>query len=212
MKIALLGAESTGKSSLAQAMARSLRASGWRVQVVPELLRTWCEREGRMPRPEELLPLAQAQEARVDEAQAEADIAIADTTALLLAVHGGLLFRDHPLVRMAFERQRGYALTLLTGLDLPWQPDGLMRQGPQAREPVDAILRQLLAEAGVPFKVVYGSGPQRLHNALQAVAETAPLAWPLEDVPEPRWTGLCGDCDDGACEHRLFRRLIGRVD
>jgi nicotinamide riboside kinase len=209
MKIALLGAESTGKSSLAAVMADSLRARGARVVVVPERLRAWCEREGRSPRPEELLPLAQEQESAVDQAQAEADIVISDTTALLVAIHGGLLFRDHPLMRMAFERQRSYGLTLLAGLDLPWRPYGLLRQGPQAREPVDTLLRQLLAQAGVPFKLVYGSGPQRLHNALQAVAEAAPWAWSLEHAPRQRWTGFCGNCDDGACEHQLFQRLKG---
>ena len=209
MKIALLGAESTGKSTLADGMAQALRNRGLRVAVVAELLRGWCARVGRAPRPDELLPIAQAQESAVEEAARHADLVIADTTALMVAIHGGLLFRDHPLMQLAFARQRTYGLTLLMGLDVEWQADGLMRHDPGAREPVDTLLRQLLGEAGVGFRMVYGHGAERTGNALQALAEAAPWAWPLEDAPAARWTGSCEDCDDGGCEHRLFRRLLG---
>ena len=44
MKIALLGAESTGKSRLADELASQLRAQGRSVVVVPEVLREWCHR------------------------------------------------------------------------------------------------------------------------------------------------------------------------
>ena len=61
MIVAIVGAESTGKTMLAQALAARLRAA-W----VPEVLREWCDREGRTPRPEEQLPIAEEQERRVD--------------------------------------------------------------------------------------------------------------------------------------------------
>ena len=66
MKIALLGAESTGKTQLSSELAQALREQGKSVAVVPEVLREWCQREGRTPRPEEQLPIAQEQERRVD--------------------------------------------------------------------------------------------------------------------------------------------------
>jgi hypothetical protein len=43
--------------------------------------------------------------------------------------------------------------------------DGLQRDGPHVREPVDALVRQVLDQGGVPYRVVYGSGSQRLMNA-----------------------------------------------
>lgn len=169
MKIALLGAESTGKTQLAADLAAQLRRRGQTVAVVPEMLREWCEREQRTPRPEEQLPIAQEQEQRVEAAAATADIVIADTTALMIAIYSAMLFEDGSLYRFALSRQRDYELTLLTGLDLPWVADGLQRDGPHVREPVDALVRSSLAKAGVAYQVVYGSGDERLRNALAAV-------------------------------------------
>ena len=61
------------------------------------------------------------------------------------------------------------ALTLVSGLDLPWLPDGLQRDGPQAREPVDALLRGALAAAGIGYGMVYGVGAPRVLAALTAI-------------------------------------------
>lgn len=211
-RIALLGAESTGKTRLAQALASHLQAHGLRAAAVPEVLRAWCTREDRAPRPEEQLAIAEEQEARVDAAVAEgAQVVIADTSALLVAIYAGMLFEDGELLRFALERQRRYDATLVTGLDLPWVPDGLHRDAAHPREEVDALLRSLLQRAGVPFQVIYGSGAQRLHAALAALATAGVLpaqlaVRPPQDAPG-RWLGLCEKCSDPDCEHRLFTRL-----
>lgn len=203
MKIALLGAESTGKTQLAAELAAHLRAAGKSVAVVPEVLREWCQREGRTPRPEEQLPIAQDQERRVDEAAGHADIVIADTTALMVAIYSAMLFEDGTLYQFALERQGSYDLTLLTGLDLPWVADGLQRDGAHAREPVDALIRAALARAQVPYRLVYGSGKERLVNALAAMGESAPSGRPSRP-----WTWSCEKCSDPECEHRLFTGLL----
>jgi nicotinamide riboside kinase len=169
MKIALLGAESTGKTQLAAELAAHLRSQGKSVAVVPEFLREWCEREGRTPRPEEQMAIAQEQERRVDAAARTSQVVIADTTALMVAIYSAMLFEDGALYGFALERQRGYDLNLLTGLDLPWVADGLQRDGAHVREPVDALVREALARAGVNFRVIYGSGAERLANALAAI-------------------------------------------
>jgi nicotinamide riboside kinase len=169
MKIALLGAESTGKSQLAVDLAGHLRRRGMSAAVVPEILREWCQREGRTPRPEEQMAIAQEQERRVDDAAAASAIVIADTTSLMIAIYSAMLFEDGSLYQFALARQRSYDLTLLTGLDLPWVADGLQRDGPHVREPVDALVRNSLARAGVPYRVIYGQGEERLSNALAAV-------------------------------------------
>jgi nicotinamide riboside kinase len=211
-RIALLGAESTGKTQLSAELAAHLRGLGLRAVAMPEVLREWCLREGRSPLPEEQLAIAREQERRVDEAAAGADIVIADTTALMVAIYAGMLFEDGELYRFALERQRTYDATLVTGLDLPWVPDGLQRDAAQAREPVDALVRSLLQRAGLAFQVVYGQGSQRLRSALQALRSTGVL--PAEAVEEGAsgsaqraWVWVCDKCSDPACEHRLFKRL-----
>lgn len=209
MRIAVLGAESTGKTTLAQAMGERLRARGHRVAVVDETLRGWCERAGRMPSPAEAAGIARAHEARVDEALGGQDIVVADTTALVAALYGGLNFPDDPTWRWSLERQRAYPLTLLTGTDLPWRPDGLHRAGPHERDGFDALLRQALQQAGIGWRVVYGQGQERTLQALEALAEAAPWAWTPREEVRPRWVGACEACSDPDCERKLFTRLRG---
>lgn len=206
MKICLLGAESTGKTALAQALAAHYQSRGKTAAVAAELLREWCAHAGRMPRPEDLLQIARAHEARVDEAARSADIVIADTSALMVAIWGGMLFEDSELWRFAIERQCGYDATLVMGLDLPWAPDGLQRQGPESREPVDALVRGALERAGIAYRVVYGRGDERLASALLALGQGAPPA----DAAQRAWNWSCDKCSDPACEHRLFTGLLGR--
>lgn len=206
MKIALLGAESTGKTTLAADLEAQLRRGGRRVAVVPEVLRGWCKREGREPRPPEWLPIAREQERLVDAAAQDAQIVVADTTALMVAVYGAMPFEREPLLDFALQRQRGYDLTLVTGLDLPWVGDGLQRVGPQVREAVDAQLRDLLARAGVAYRVVYGSGAERLRNAIAALpgGTIECEADQAQGTTARRWVWQCDKCSDPECEHRLF--------
>lgn len=204
MRIALVGAESTGKTTLARALAAHFLAQGRHAVVVDEALRAWCERERREPRPEEQMAIAREQERLVDAAAAGADIVIADTTPLMVAIYGGLLFADDPLLRFALERQRGYDLTLVTGLDLPWADDGLHRDA-ASRERVDQLVRSLLEQAGIAYRVVYGTGDDRLRNALACLPD--PLR-PPDTSPQRAWTWQCDKCSDPDCEHRLFTSLV----
>ena len=223
-RIALLGAESTGKTQLSLALAQALRARGHEVHLVGEYLRAWCDAQGRTPHPHEQAHIA-AQQA--DAAlQASRGIVIADTTPMMTAVYSHRLFQDESLYPMAAAHQRLYDMTLVTGLDLPWVADGLQRDGPHVREPVDALLRAALHKAGVAYKVVYGQGPARLNNALlalgwEAMPEPQENDTPLNAAPTTReqaqyalnrgrtaWR--CDKCSDAECEHRLFSELIQR--
>lgn len=219
---AIVGAESTGKSTLAEALAlRLAEATGWRCTWVPEVLREWCEREGRTPAVHEQEAIAAEQGRRVDAAAAEHDIVICDTTPLMTAVYHRQVFGDSSMDDGALDWQRRRCtLTLLTALDLPWQADGLQRDGAHVREPVDATLRTLLIQAGLPFVVVGGLGEARVEAALDAVApflrqaKKAPPAPGLfsrlaaRDAAQPEWRWVCETCDVPDCEHaaRQLRR------
>lgn len=215
LRIAVVGAESTGKSTLAAALARALASeTGLACVAVPELLREWCDRERRTPRVDEQAGIAREARARIDDAAHAHDIVIADTTPLMTAVYSRLLFADRSLEAEAVQVQARMDLTLLTALDLPWVADGLQRDGPQVRVPVDTVLRELLVGHGLRWSLVSGTGDARLASALDAVA---PLVRPRRtpraglftrlaerDASQPPWPWSC-DCDDPACEHRLRR-------
>jgi nicotinamide riboside kinase len=171
LRIALIGAESTGKTTLAAALAARLaQDTGLRVTWVPEWLRLWCDEHGRTPRQDEQAAILQTQHARIEAAAARHDIVVCDTTALMTAVYSRIVFGDRSLDAQAAALHREMDLTLLTALDLPWVPDGAQRDGPQVRGPVDSALRELLAAHGLPWVVVAGSGAARVEHALAAVA------------------------------------------
>ncbi|WP_295643378.1 ATP-binding protein [uncultured Methylibium sp.] len=203
MIVALLGAESTGKTTLAQQLAQRLQARGLRSAVVAEVLREFCERAGRTPRPDEQAGIADEQWRRIEVARREADVVVADTTPLMIAVYSDYVFGDTALYDAALARQRQCTHTLLTGLDLPWQPDGLQRDGPQVRGPVDALIRGALQRAALPFAVIYGEGEARTEAALAALHPliTAPAADDGVAERAPRLRSRCRECLVPDCEH-----------
>ena len=225
MKIALLGAESTGKTRMAHELAEQWRALGRDVLHVPEVLREWCEREGRTPRPDEQSGIAQEQARRADAVRAD-EWLVADTTPLMTAIYSDMLFTDASLYAFALAHQRQYDLTLVTGLDIPWVADGLQRDGPHVREPVDTMLRTALARGDIHFQVVYGTGAARLENALHAIdamdangasgtidsiaaqARSIRLSGRFYSENKSNWRWPCDKCSDPDCEHTLFTQLM----
>ncbi|MEB0113912.1 ATP-binding protein [Variovorax sp. RTB1] len=220
--IAVLGAESTGKTELAHALAQRLNDRGIATTLVGEYLREWCDREGRTPRPDEQAAICDEQTRRIDDA-ASRSVVVTDTTAVMTAVYSDMLFDDASLFASALAAQRRCAITLLTALDLPWVADGLQRDGPHVREPVDTRVRAALAGANLPYTVVHGRGAERIANAWNAINSIAERAGDegrdgrnvrggsSEAGGRPTastWTWPCEKCSDPACEHRLFTDLL----
>ncbi len=203
--IALLGAESTGKTTLALALRDVLAADERDVVVVPEYLREFCDHAQRTPRPDEQRVIAETQTRRIDAAARAHAFVIADTTALMIAVYSEQVFGDTGLYADAqAAHARGSDLTLLTALDLPWQADGLQRDGPQVRKPVDAKVRTALTRAGVPFSIVFGCGDARRDAALACVQHAlhAHEQPPVDNDEAKRWHWHCERCGDATCERR----------
>jgi nicotinamide riboside kinase len=216
--IAIVGAESTGKSTLAHTLAQRI-ADETRLTATPvdEHLRTWCEQMGRTPRIDEQRAIAQAQQERIAQAAATHDVAVADTTAAMIAVYSRYVFGDRSLDAWAAGlHASSVAQTLVTALDLPWVADGLQREGEHVRAPIDAMLRELLAAHGIGWSLVSGSGDARVDHALDAVTpllarhavQGSGLFTRLaqRDAAQPAWrtgTWVCEKCDVPDCEHRL---------
>lgn len=217
---AIVGAESTGKSTLAAALAERVQTmTGLTTTWVPELLRAWCDAHGRTPQRHEQAGIAIEQARAIGQASLVHTVVLCDTTPLMTAAYHRQVFADRGLDEAALRWQRRCTLSLLTALDLPWQADGLQRDGPHVREPVDATLRELLVGAGLPFTVVSGQGERRVEAALDALsAPLRRLAAPRSglfsrlderEARQPAWQWLCEDCDSPECEHALQRRRQG---
>lgn len=196
LRIAVVGAESTGKTRLALALCERLALeTGLRVAAVPEALREWCDVQGRTPAVHEQRPIAEEQHRRIDAAAALHDIVISDTTALMTAVYSRYCFGDRSLESLAAQAHRTMHATLLMAIDLPWEADGLQRDGEHVREPVDAMLRELLTAHALPFSVIGGHGERRVERALRALRPWLPAASNAARTGSGLLRGLLDDQD-----------------
>jgi len=202
MVIAVLGAESTGKTTLCSALGAAFAAEGRDVVVVGEYLREFCDRHARTPRIDEQAAIGAEQTRRIEAAAARHAWVVADTTALMIAVYSHQVFGDRTLYADAERTQRRSDATLLTALDLPWHADGFIREGAHVREPVDAKVRDALARSGVGYSVIGGRGARRLASARDAIARAlAPK--PAGDAAA-RWHWICERCGEADCERHLL--------
>ncbi len=216
MRIAVLGAECTGKTQLTQALVQTWVQRGQAALAVPEVLRSWCTQAGRTPQAHEQAQIAHDQAAAQEKALAslppseggQKALLVSDTSALMTAVYSDVLFGDASLYPRALAQQLQFDCTLLMGLDLPWVADGIQRDGPGMQAQIDARLREVLDHHGITYTMVYGTGPRRLACALQAIGHHRDATnTPIVQTPS-NWQWSCEKCSDAGCEHQLFSALL----
>lgn len=206
-RIALLGAECTGKSSLTADLAR--RLADLRAATVPEYLREWCLRAGRTPALDEQAGIAAEQQRRIGAAAQHHGLVVADTTALQTAFYSLHYFQDRAGLAAAVETQRGFDLTLLCSPSgVPWQADGCLRDSPEVRESTHRQLHALLREQGLPFTVLAGPLEERAALAealIRALPRRAAAQAAATDEESEELLGLwaCSCCDWPRAEARL---------
>jgi NadR type nicotinamide-nucleotide adenylyltransferase len=164
-RVAILGAESSGKSTLAAALAVHYRTV-W----VPEYLREFVEKHARVPYESDQFRIAQVQMEREHAAAALADgWLFCDTTPFMTAIYSGVYWdRVDPLLG-ALDRLHDYAVTLVTAPDGPWVPDGLQRESAAVRQSVHEAVIDKLERRSIAYTLVTGSLEQRLPQAVRAL-------------------------------------------
>ncbi|OGQ91518.1 MAG: hypothetical protein A2289_19555 [Deltaproteobacteria bacterium RIFOXYA12_FULL_58_15] len=168
LRVAIIGPESTGKTTLARDLANAYGTT-W----VHEYSREYLEGLGRPYEERDLAEIARGQIAAEKETTKTADrILFADTNLWVIKIWSEVKYgRCDPFIEEQLHAHR-YDLTLLTAADLPWVPDPL-RELPDdaARRDLFATYHRCLQEAGVVPSVVRGTGSSRLQSALEAVAK-----------------------------------------
>lgn len=169
LRICLLGAECTGKTTLARALAQHF-SGFW----VPEYLRLFCDQQGRPPRADEQPMVMRAQFEQEEQVVAQArqvgcSYVFCDTAPLLTAIYSDFYFADSSLYASAQILHGRYALTLVLTPDVAWVPERLQRDGRQARAVIGTMVRHVLQTMRYPAIVVSGTGESRLQAAVLAV-------------------------------------------
>lgn len=196
VRVVVLGAESTGSTTLAEALAERLGAS-W----VPEYGREHSiTRKGGLETPWRSDEFDLIVDRQIDlERRAlrtmPTPVLVCDTDVLATALwHERYVGAAAPaiLARAATHRP---ALYVLTGDEIPFVQDG-MRDGEHIRHLMQDRFRGALAEAGVPWLEVRGSVAERVAQALPAIeraaAERLSFALPLEARPWHEQVALSG--------------------
>lgn len=178
-RVVVLGAESTGTTTLASALARRY-ATDW----VPEVGRDWtASRPGGLSAPwrsEEFDEIARRQAAAEDAAarQVPRPLLFCDTDPLATAVwHERYVGRRSASVE-AFAAQRVPDLYLLTLDDVPFVQDGL-RDGEHLRDWMTRRFREVLASQPAPVIEVGGPHDARMRAATAAVDALIARGWAL---------------------------------
>ena len=170
-RVCVLGAESTGTSTLARALAEH-----YGTICVPEYGREFCEERlrSRVPidwRTEHFVEIAREQQVLEDRAARDCGaVLICDTDALATSVwHERYLDEPSPVVE-ALAAARTYALYVLTSDDIPFVQDGT-RDGEHVRGRMTQRFREVLATRSEPWIEVTGSHEDRLRAAVAAIDE-----------------------------------------
>ena len=167
--ICLIGAECTGKSTLARALADHFSGL-W----VPEQLRAFCALHGRTPLAGEQALIMRTQFEQEEQiaalaAQTGRPYVFCDSPPLLTAIYSDFYFSEKSLFEPAQAWHKRYALTLFLQPDLPWKPDGLLRDGASVRAAIHIRVRQALEAMRCPYMDVAGAGDSRLQAAILAL-------------------------------------------
>ncbi|TEX52219.1 MAG: hypothetical protein B7C55_01645 [Actinomycetales bacterium mxb001] len=169
-RVGLLGGESTGKSTLALALADALPAF-----VAEEYLRDFVASFGRTPLLVDQEGIFLTQQMTVSTVERAATYAetpwiVADPLPLMTAVYSVVYFDDTSLLEQGIEDASSYDVLLWCAPDIPWQADDTMRDGPDVRTRTDQVIADLIAPR-LPLHRLVGDAEQRLGEALRTAAE-----------------------------------------
>lgn len=165
MPIVITGPESSGKSSLAQILG-----SLYDVPVVKEYARWYLERYGKQYDYARLCRLAQLHQSFQSSQLPLQGQVFLDTDMLNYFIWSREVFGEVPSwIRQAARRESQHRY-LLTSPDLPWQEDQL-RENPHNREVLFEHHRELLERWNRPYRIISGTGLERVQNAVKAVED-----------------------------------------
>jgi len=164
IKIAIVGPESTGKSTISQQLALHYNTV-W----VPEYARGYCEKlvaqctwkdeinmfRGQLELEERMAPLANR-------------LLICDTTFITVKIWSDHMFGRTPQEVLDKLPLHNYDLYLLMDIDLPWQEDPL-REFPHMREHFLSVWHSELKALEANYSLISGSDEERFRNAVKEI-------------------------------------------
>lgn len=158
--IALVGPESTGKSTLCEKLS-----AHFEVPWVPEFARSYLEAGNLVKSPQDLVYIAKEQ---IKSQNINRSILFIDNDLYNIVVWSEVVFGECDSWLLEQEEREHHDLYLLTKPDIPWVPDGL-RVSPFLREKLWNRYRNRLIEKKRNFVEIEGENENRFQNSLLAI-------------------------------------------
>jgi len=163
--IAISGPESSGKTSLAIALARELGCA-----YIPEIARFFLKDKPNYTF-EDVAHIAHLQLEALQKAKSfsNSEYMVLDSDHLVLEIWFQEKFQNLPLQWEQYKAAWGIDFHVLCSPDIPWEPDPL-RENPLDRDRLFQRYHERLEHAQAIFKVVEGKLEQRLEAVLNHLA------------------------------------------
>ncbi len=163
-RVLITGAESTGKSELAHALAQHYSGI-----MVPEYAREYMEKLNGPCTYGDVEQIAQHQLSSYKDSLLSGQKVFFDTWLIITRVWFKVVFNHVPSWIDEQILQASFDLVLLCHTDLPWVSDGIRENGGEMRASLQKEYRQLIDGAGWPCFTVKGLGDERFKNAIQLI-------------------------------------------
>jgi NadR type nicotinamide-nucleotide adenylyltransferase len=163
-KIAIVGPESTGKSTISPMLAEHYETV-W----VPEYAREYCEKLSEPCSWEDEINMFRGQLELENNLLPKANqILICDTTFITVKIWSEQMFGKAPQEVIDELPKHPYDFYLLMNIDLPWEDDPL-RDFPNLREHFMEVWHRELQELNANYEVISGQREERFQNAIKAI-------------------------------------------
>jgi nicotinamide riboside kinase len=171
-QVLILGAESTGKTTLTEDLANIFAERGYRTKAVLEYAREWIDDklEGDMNRLEyeHITHFGITQMKLVQECSHLYDIVFSDTDAIVSSIFQEIYYgRVDPLLITTMKSEK-WDLVLLTHVDVEWVDDG-QRNLSHMRQAIHTKFEDTLDELGMTYINVKGNWNERKAIAIETV-------------------------------------------
>lgn len=164
LRVTLTGSESTGKTQLAEGLARYYRTTWSR-----EFSREYALHKGVPLEASDVEPIARGQMRVEDEALQRAhEIALFDTDLVSTVVYAEHYYGSCPEWVKRAARERLADLYLLCDIDVTWTPDP-QRDRPHAREELHRAFEGTLERFGARYALLQGTWEEREARAVDAI-------------------------------------------